>query len=349
MPASQIVGCRNLNAGVDSLSDLIPGCLHSGFGHPLTRSWQSERQILKSSFIYPVFVSDIDDEEVSIPLLPDIPRLGILKLAPHLQKLVEIGLRSVIIFGVLNDQTAKDSYGTAADDPNGPVIKAIRTIRQQFPELYVVADVCLCEYSDHGHCGILNEDGSINNQASVERISDIAIAYAREGLHCLAPSDMNDGRIRAIKLKLLEAGIAHQITLMAYSAKFSSCLYGPFRVAAGSTPSFGDRKAYQLPNEGRGLARRALARDIREGADIIMVKPAGSCLDIVRSAKEIGQDLPVAAYQVSGEYAMIHAGAEAGIFDLKASAFESIEAILRAGATIVISYFTPNFLRWLDE
>jgi porphobilinogen synthase len=260
-----------------------------------------------------------------------------------------MGLRSVILFGIPSNPTAKDANGTAADDPNGPVIKAIQIIRRQFPDLYVVADVCLCEYTDHGHCGILNKDGSINNQASVDRITDIALAYAQAGVHCVAPSDMTDGRIRAIKLKLIAAGIAHRITLMAYSAKFSSCLYGPFRTAACSNPLFGDRKTYQLPNGGRGLARRALARDVREGADIIMVKPAGSCLDIIRSAKEIGQDVPVAAYQVSGEYAMIHAGAEAGIFDLKTAAFESVEAILRAGGTIMISYFTPAFLRWLDE
>lgn len=158
---------------------------------------------------------------------------------------------------------------------------------------------------------------------------------------------MNDGRIKSIKLKLIEAGIAHKTVLMSYSAKFSGCLYGPFRDAAGSTPSFGDRKCYQLPPGGRGLARRAITRDIQEGADIIMVKPASSYLDIISDAKDIGRNMPVAAYQVSGEFAMIHAGAKAGVFDLKAMAFESTEGILRAGATIVVSYFTPDFLDWL--
>ena len=160
---------------------------------------------------------------------------------------------------------------------------------------------------------------------------------------------MNDGRIRAIKLKLIETGIAHKVVLISYSAKFSGCLYGPFRDAAGSCPSFGDRKCYQLPPGGRGLARRAITRDIGEGADIIMVKPASSYLDIISDAKEIGKDMPIAAYQVSGEFAMIHAAAKAGVFDLKTMAFESTEGILRAGASIVVSYFTPQFLDWLES
>lgn len=160
---------------------------------------------------------------------------------------------------------------------------------------------------------------------------------------------MNDGRIRAIKLRLIEAGIAHQVSLMSYAAKFSGCLYGPFRDAAGSVPSFGDRRCYQLPPGGRGLARRAIVRDIGEGADIIMVKPASQYLDIISDAKEIGKDMPIAAYQVSGEYAMIHAAAAAGVFGLRQMAEEATQGILRAGASIVVSYFTPEFLDWLDN
>lgn len=164
----------------------------------------------------------------------------------------------------------------------------------------------------------------------------------------MAPSDMNDGRIRAIKLKLIEAGVAHRVLLMSYSAKFSGCLYGPFWDAAGSCTSFGDRRCYQLPSGGRGLARRAIQRDMAEGADIIVVKPASSYLDIIRDAKDLVPDLPVAAYQVSGEFAMIHAAAKAGVFNLKDMAFESTEGILRAGAGILISYFVPEFLEWLS-
>jgi porphobilinogen synthase len=239
-----------------------------------------------------------------------------------------------MLFGVPIAEGVKDIYGTAADDPKGPVISAIRLLRKHFRDLFICADVCLCEYTSHGHCGILRDDGGLNNVQSVERISDVAIAYAKAGAHCVAPSDMNDGRIRAIKLKLIEEGIAHQTVLMSYAAKFSGCLYGPFRDAAGSCPSFGDRKCYQLPPGGRGLARRAITRDVNEGADIIMVKPASQYLDIISDAKELARDLPISAYMVSGEFAMIHAGAQAGVFDLKEMLFETHQSILRAGATV---------------
>jgi len=332
-----------------SISGDISSQLHGGYCHPLARSWQAERQLTKSMLIYPLFISDQDDEEVVIPSLPNQHRRGINKIVPFLEPLVRKGLRSVILFGVPIAPGAKDALGTAADDPKGPVIATIRLLRQRFPQLFITADVCLCEYTSHGHCGILRDDGSLNNTLSVDRVSDVAIAYAQAGAHCVAPSDMNDGRIRAIKLKLIEQGIAHKVVLMSYAAKFSGCLYGPFRDAAGSVPSFGDRKCYQLPPGGRGLARRAIERDIGEGADIIMVKPASQYLDIISDAKEIGKNMPIAAYQVSGEFAMIHAGAKAGVFDLKTMAFEATEGILRAGATIVVSYFTPEFLDWLDS
>ncbi|KAI9673263.1 MAG: Aminolevulinate dehydratase [Trizodia sp. TS-e1964] len=332
-----------------SITGDISSQLHGGYSHPLARSWQAERQLTKSMLIYPLFISDQDNEETLIPSLPNQYRRGLNTLIPFLEPLVQNGLRSVILFGVPTQPGTKDSLGTAADDPKGPVIRTIRALRSLYPSLFIVADVCLCEYTSHGHCGILRDDGSLNNQLSVARISDVAMAYAHAGAHCVAPSDMNDGRIRAIKLKLIEDGIAHKVVLMSYSAKFSGCLYGPFRDAAGSQPSFGDRKCYQLPPGGRGLARRAITRDIAEGADIIMVKPASSYLDIISDAKELGRDMPVAAYQVSGEYAMIHAGAKAGVFDLRAMAMESTEGILRAGATIVVSYFTPEFLGWLSH
>ncbi|KAH8596349.1 hypothetical protein B0O99DRAFT_542274 [Bisporella sp. PMI_857] len=332
-----------------SISGDISSQLHGGYSHPLARAWQAERQLTKSMLIYPLFISDIDDEETLIPSLPDQYRRGINRIVPHLEPLIRKGLRSVILFGVPLAPGTKDALGTAADDPHGPVMAGIRLLRQRFPQLFIVVDVCLCEYTSHGHCGILRDDGSLNNESSVDRISDVAIAYAQAGAHCVAPSDMNDGRIRAIKLKLIEAGIAHQVVLMSYAAKFSGCLYGPFRDAAGSQPSFGDRKCYQLPPGGRGLARRAIERDIGEGADIIMVKPASQYLDIISDAKEIGKNMPVAAYHVSGEFAMVHAAAKAGVFDLKTMAFEVTEGIVRAGATIIISYFTPQFLDWLES
>ncbi|KAI9822751.1 MAG: Aminolevulinate dehydratase [Thelocarpon impressellum] len=345
---SRAVSYASTAATSVSISGDISSQLHGGYSHPLARSWQAERQLTKSMLIYPLFISDQADEETLIPSLPNQHRRGTNKLIAFLEPLVRKGLKAVILFGVPVATGAKDPLGTAADDPRGPVIASIRLLRARFPQLFVVADVCLCEYTSHGHCGILRADGSLNNQQSVDRISDVAMAYAHAGAHCVAPSDMNDGRVRAIKLKLIEAGIAHQVVLMSYSAKFSGCLYGPFRDAAASCPSFGDRKCYQLPPGGRGLARRAIARDIGEGADVIMVKPASSYLDIISDAKELGRDLPVAAYQVSGEFAMIHAGAAAGVFGLREMAFESTQGILRAGASIVVSYFAPEFLDWLD-
>ncbi|KAI0885461.1 tetrapyrrole biosynthesis, porphobilinogen synthase [Annulohypoxylon maeteangense] len=332
-----------------SIAGNISSQLHSGYHHPLARAWQAERQLTKSMLIYPIFISDIENDESLIPSLPGQRRWGLNKLVPFLEPLVRKGLRSVILFGVPLKPGTKDALGTAADDPSGPVIQGIRLLRQRFPHLYITVDVCLCEYTSHGHCGILKDDATLNNQLSVDRISDVAVAYALAGAHCVAPSDMNDGRIHAIKAKLIEEGIAHKITLMSYAAKFSGCLYGPFRDAAGSAPSFGDRKCYQLPPGGRGLARRAILRDIEEGADIIMVKPAAQYLDIISDAKERSEGRPVAAYHVSGEYAMVHAAAKAGVFDLKTMAFEVTEGILRAGASIVISYFTPDFLDWLDN
>lgn len=330
-----------------SITGDISSQLHGGYSHPLARAWQAERQLTKSMLIWPLFITDNPDDEEPIPSLPGQKRWGVNKLVPMLQPLVAKGLKSVILFGVPLAPNVKDALGTAADDPQGPVISAIRLLRRAFPRLFIVADVCLCEFTSHGHCGILHDDGTLNNALSVERISDVAMAYAEAGAHCVAPSDMNDGRVRAIKLKLIEAGIAHRVVLMSYAAKFSGCLYGPFRDAAGSAPSFGDRRCYQLPPGGRGLARRAIHRDISEGADIIMVKPATQYLDIISDAKEIGKDMPVAAYHVSGEYAMLHAAAKAGVFDLKTMAFEATEGILRAGASIVLSYFTPEFLDWL--
>jgi len=183
---------------------------------------------------------------------------------------------------------------------------------------------------------------------SAERIAEVAIAYAQAGAHCVAPSDMMDGRVRAIKRGLIDNGLGNKCLLMSYSAKFASGLYGPFRDAAGSAPSFGDRKCYQLPPGAKGLARRALQRDVAEGADIIMVKPALPYLDILADAAQLAPDHPLAAYQVSGEYAMVVAGARAGVYDLRVMAFETTESIVRAGATLILSYFTPQFLDWLE-
>jgi len=298
-------------------------------------------------FMYPIFITDDPQARVEIPSLPGQCRWGVERLEEFLGPLVKKGLRSVILFGVPLTCT-KDESGTPADDPQGPVILAIKMLRELFPTLFVATDVCLCEYTSHGHCGILNKDGTIYPQMSADRIARVAVAYARAGAHCVAPSDMMDGRIKAIKRGLIDHGFGNKCLLMSYSAKFASGLYGPFRDAAGSAPSFGDRKCYQLPPGAKGLARRALQRDVAEGADIIMVKPALPYLDILADAAQLARDHPLAAYQVSGEYAMIVAGARAGVYDLRVMAFETTESIVRAGATLILSYFTPQFLDWLE-
>ncbi|KAI0790620.1 tetrapyrrole biosynthesis porphobilinogen synthase [Abortiporus biennis] len=326
----------------------ISSVLQGGYQHPLSRSWQAERQLTKSMFMYPIFITDDPDAHVTIASLPGQARWGVNRLEEFLGPLVKKGLKSVILFGVPMT-CEKDGRGTPADDPNGPVILAIKKISQLFPSIYIACDVCLCEYTSHGHCGILHEDGTINSVPSADRIAQVALSYAQAGAHCVAPSDMMDGRIKAIKRALIDNGLGNKCTLMSYSAKFASALYGPFRDAAGSAPSFGNRKCYQLPPAAKGLARRAIIRDVNEGADIIMVKPALPYLDIISDAKELASNHPLAAYQVSGEYAMIVAGANAGVYDLKTMAFESVESIVRAGCTLILTYFTPQFLDWLDE
>ncbi|KAJ6587066.1 hypothetical protein DFH09DRAFT_244801 [Mycena vulgaris] len=325
----------------------ISSILQGGYQHPLSRQWQSRRQLTKAMLMYPIFITDDPDASQLIPTLPGQCRWGVNKLEGFLGPLVKKGLQSVILFGVPMS-CVKDYRGTPADDEAGPVILAIKKIRQLFPELYIACDVCLCEYTDHGHCGLLNEDNTINTAPSVERIAEVALNYARAGAHCVAPSDMMDGRIKGIKRALIDAGFGNRCTLMAYSAKFASSLYGPFRDAAGSAPSFGNRKCYQLPPAGRGLARRAIQRDAAEGADIIMVKPAMPYLDIIADAAQLAPNHPLACYQVSGEFAMVHAGAAAGVYALRDMAFESVDGMLRAGATLILTYFTPDFLDWLD-
>jgi porphobilinogen synthase len=299
--------------------------------------------------MYPIFVTDEPDARVEISSLPGQCRWGLNRLKEFLEPLVAKGLTSVLLFGV-PVVSKKDIRASLADDPTSTVVPAIKLLREHFPNLFIAVDVCLCEYTSHGHCGIFQLDNkTLDSAASVERIAEVALNYAKAGADCVAPSDMMDGRIKAIKRSLIDNGYGNRCTLMSYSAKFASAMYGPFREAAGSVPSFGDRKCYQLPPGGRGLARRAITRDVNEGADIIMVKPAMPYLDILASASELAPNHPLACYQVSGEFAMIHAGAKAGVYDLQTMARESIDGMIRAGATIIASYFTPDFLDWLEQ
>ncbi|CEH18314.1 tetrapyrrole porphobilinogen synthase [Ceraceosorus bombacis] len=326
----------------------ISSQLHGGYAHSLSRSWQGQsRRITKSMFMYPLFISDDPDAEAPLKGMPNQRRWGVNKLPGFLEPLIKKGLSSVILFGV-PERKPKDEIGTLADDPEGPVISAVKTLREKFPDLYVACDVCLCEYTSHGHCGILHADGLINNGPSVKRLADVALAYAKAGAHCVAPSDMMDGRVGAIKRALIDNGLVGKTSLMSYSAKFASSLYGPFRDAVASAPAFGDRRCYQLPQNARGLARRAIVRDVGEGADIIMVKPGSIYLDILAEARQLAPDHPLAVYHVSGEYAALHAAAAAGVYDLRAQVLELSEAFVRAGATIILSYFSPELMDWLD-
>ena len=242
----------------ESTNVQISSLLHSGFQHPVTRKWQQlSNTLTKESLLFPVFIHDKDDEITEITAMPGQYRYGINTIKQVFTPLVELGLKSVLLFGVLTNGS-KDECGTSADSVHGPVIQAIRIFRKEFPQLLVCCDLCLCPYTSHGHCGILDSSGHIDNLKSIERLSQVALAYAVAGCQIIAPSDMMDGRIRSMKQKLLDNGFGNKVAVLAYSAKFASSFYGPFRDAAASAPAFGDRKCYQLPPHARGLARRAL-------------------------------------------------------------------------------------------
>ncbi|XP_059513675.1 delta-aminolevulinic acid dehydratase isoform X2 [Myotis daubentonii] len=293
--------------------------LHSGYFHPLLRTWQAAATTFSASnLIYPIFVTDVPDDVQPVASLPGVARYGVNRLEEMLRPLVEEGLRCVLVFGVPS-RVPKDERGSAADAEDSPTVEAVRLLRKTFPSLLVACDVCLCPYTSHGHCGC----------------------------QVVAPSDMMDGRVEAIKEALMAHGFGNRVSVMSYSAKFASCFYGPFRDAAQSSPAFGDRRCYQLPPGARGLALRAVDRDVREGADMVMVKPGLPYLDIVREVKDKHPELPLAVYHVSGEFAMLWHGAQAGAFDLKAAVLEVMTAFRRAGADIIITYYTPQLLQWL--
>uniref|UniRef100_A0A0B8RSK9 Delta-aminolevulinic acid dehydratase n=1 Tax=Philothamnus irregularis TaxID=1899461 RepID=A0A0B8RSK9_9SAUR len=323
--------------------------LHSGYFHPVLRSWQATAAALTARhLVYPIFVSDSPDAVEEIASLPGQARHGVNKLEELLGPLVADGLTCVLIFGVPS-RAVKDERGSAADAKDTPVIQAIQMIRSLFPELLIACDICLCPYTSHGHCGLLRQDGTLQNEASCRRLAEVALAYAKAGCHIVAPSDMMDGRIHAIKEALVANDLGNKVSVLSYSAKFASCFYGPFRDAALSKPAFGDRRCYQLPPGSRGLALRAVDRDVQEGADMLMVKPGMPYLDLVREVKDKHPSHPLAVYHVSGEFAMLWHGAQAGAFDLKAAVMEAMAGFRRAGADVIITYYAPQLLQWLKE
>jgi porphobilinogen synthase len=304
--------------------------------------------ITPANLVYPVFITDDEDVVEEIPSMPEQARYGVNRVAESLQPVINKGLKAILLFGVPQKLT-KDARGSSADAPNTPVIQAIQKLRTAFPDLLIICDLCLCAYTDHGHCGILYDDGTINNEASISRLAEVAVAYAKAGCQVIAPSDMMDGRVGAIKQSLKVAGLGGSISVLSYSAKFASGLYGPFRDAAKSAPAFGDRRCYQLPPGSAGLALRAVERDVREGADMLMVKPGMIYLDIVRQIKDKFPEYPLAIYQVSGEYAMFWHAAKAGAIDLQRVVMETIASMRRAGVDIIITYYTPKILDWLKD
>ncbi|XP_028664584.1 delta-aminolevulinic acid dehydratase [Erpetoichthys calabaricus] len=323
--------------------------LHSGYFHPTLRAWQTcNTSFSPDSLIYPIFITDIADGVEPIASLPGQARYGVNKLEGMVQPLVDKGLKCVLLFGVPSQMT-KDDHGSAANSENTPVIQAIKKLRSSFPQLLIACDLCLCPYTSHGHCGILRDDGTLDNDASCLRLAEVALSYAEAGCHIIAPSDMMDGRVGAIKQALLSNNLGNKVSVMSYSAKFASCFYGPFRDAAQSKPAFGDRRCYQLPPGARGLAIRAVDRDVQEGADMLMVKPGMPYLDIIREVKDKHPTHPLAVYHVSGEFAMLWHGAQAGAFDLRTAVMEALTAFRRAGADIIITYYVPQLLDWLKD
>jgi porphobilinogen synthase len=276
--------------------------------------------------------------------MPGVSRLSLSAAVQEARASAELGLAAVMLFGV---PAEKDAHGSGAWDEEGVVQLATRAIKQSLPDVLVITDVCLCEYTTHGHCGVLREDDSVDNDASVELLARTAVSHARAGADIVAPSDMMDGRVGAIREELDGEGFA-DVPILAYSAKFASAFYGPFREAAGSTPAFGDRRGYQMdPANGREAVREALL-DVQEGADMLMVKPALAYGDLIATIKQATR-LPVAAYNVSGEYAMVKAAAQAGYLDERATVLEILTSLRRAGADTVITYHAKEAAQWLAE
>jgi porphobilinogen synthase len=294
--------------------------------------------------VLPLFVRSGIDGREPISSLPGIDHLSISAAVEEAGAAAALGLPAVLLFGIPD---VKDAEGSGAYDDEGIVQLATRAIKEAHPDLLVMTDVCLCEYTDHGHCGLLRADGTVENDSSVELIARAAVSQARAGADIVAPSDMMDGRIGSVRAALDEEGFS-ETPIVAYSAKFASAFYGPFREAAGSTPAFGDRRAYQMdPANGDEALREALL-DVQEGADVVMVKPALAYLDVIRCVKDATR-LPVAAYNVSGEYAMVKAAAAAGALDERTAVLEILTSIRRAGADIVITYHAKDAAQWLQK
>ncbi|KZN98667.1 porphobilinogen synthase [Pseudobacillus badius] len=307
------------------------------------RALVRETYLHKEDFIYPLFIVEGENIKNEVPSMPGVFHLSMDRLKAEMDEIVSLGLKSVILFGVPAD---KDAEGTGAYHNHGIVQQATRFIKDHYPEMIVVADTCLCEYTDHGHCGVV-EGSKVLNDPSLNLLVQTAVSQAEAGADIIAPSNMMDGFVTAIRHGLDEAGFT-DVPIMSYAVKYSSSFYGPFRDAAESTPQFGDRKTYQMDPANRLEAFREAESDVEEGADFLIVKPALSYLDIVRDMRN-EFTLPIVAYNVSGEYSMVKAAAQNGWIDEKAIVMEKLISMKRAGADLIITYFAKDAARWLSE
>jgi porphobilinogen synthase len=302
------------------------------------RALVRETRLSLDQFVMPLFVAP---DSLRNEQLPGMARYSVEDVVREVEELVRLGVQAVILFGVPEE---KDEQATGAWEDDGIVQRALRALRPRFPELVLVTDVCLCEYTSHGHCGVI-VDGDVHNDQSVELLARTAVSHVEAGADVVAPSDMMDGRVGAIR-EALDDRDYESAPILAYSAKYASAFYGPFREAADSTPAFGDRRGYQMDPANVREALHEAELDIEEGADAVMIKPALPYLDVIRAVRE-AFDVPVAAYNVSGEYAMVKAAAQAGWLDERQAALESLTAIKRAGADLIVSYWTKDLAAWL--
>jgi porphobilinogen synthase len=302
------------------------------------RSLVRETRLELDQFVMPLFVAPESRRDEA---LPGMSRYTVDDTVREVEELVRLGVQAVILFGIPEE---KDEQATGAWEDDGIVQRALRALRPRFPELVLMTDVCLCEYTSHGHCGVI-VDGDVHNDQSLELLARTAVSHVEAGADVVAPSDMMDGRVHAIRESLDDRGF-EQTPILAYSAKYASAFYGPFREAADSTPAFGDRRGYQMDPANVREALRETELDVEEGADAIMIKPALPYLDVIRAVRE-AFDVPVAAYNVSGEYAMVKAAARSGWLDERQAALESLTAIKRAGADLIVSYWTKDLAQWL--
>ncbi|HTT02976.1 MAG TPA: porphobilinogen synthase [Steroidobacteraceae bacterium] len=301
-----------------------------------------ETRLSRDDFIYPLFV--VPGRRVRHPVesMPGVAQLSVDECVAEAKAVADLGVPAVILFSAPSE---KDARASAFLDPGGLVPQAVKAIKAAVPQLLVWTDVCLCSATDHGHCGHVLPSGAIDNDSSVETLAQVALVYARAGADAVAPSDMMDGRVLAIR-QLLDRNGHATTPIVSYAAKYASAFYGPFREAADSAPAFGDRRSYQMdPANAREAVREVIA-DVEEGADLVMVKPAGPYLDVIRRVRE-SVDVPVVAYQVSGEFSLIKAASSRGWIDERAAAFETLTGIKRAGADLIITYFAPDMCRWL--